>query len=472
MSCRICKPRGGGRGYINLFGKIGYCNNFIKSNFHNFIDVNRKNFTTGNLKSNDAKDEASFTITSDTIRIDGQSFPVDDFTNVTPNILSKIKRQLHLHQSHPISILRNLIETQLNDFRHFNSFSPIVSTRQNFDDLGFPIDHVGRNKTDSYYINRSVMLRTHTSAHQLQILSAGENKFLVSADVYRRDEIDSNHYPVFHQMEGVQVFDVAEAKEQVSCDITKIGQFNSACVLISNEADTDTSTNNQKNPIQFCHPVEAANSVGLHLKHTLNELVKRLFKDEKELKVRWIDAYFPFTSPSWEMEVLYQGKWLEICGCGVILQDLMNKAVRPNEIGWAFGLGLERIAMVLFDIPDIRLFWSNDPRFLDQFTTNEIKKFKPFSKYPASTRDISFWVDNNKGFHENNFCELVRSIAGDLVEDAKMIDEFVHPISKRRSLCYRIIYRSMDRNVTNEEINQIQLDVQKEVQTQLGVILR
>ncbi|CAG8448135.1 6841_t:CDS:2 [Ambispora leptoticha] len=462
MTCRIRILREGG--YFNLFKKIGYYNNFIKS--HDFINFNRKYFTTGNLENNDSKD--------DTIRIDGDSYPVDDFTNVTSSILSKIKRKLHLRPSHPISILRNLIETQLNDFRHIHAFNPIVSTRQNFDDLGFPIDHVGRNKTDSYYINRSVMLRTHTSAHQLQILSAGENKFLVSADVYRRDEIDSSHYPVFHQMEGVQVFDIAEAKEQVSREITKMGQFNYSSVLISNEdeKDSDTSIDNRKNPIQACHPIEAANSVGLHLKHTLNELVKRLFKDEKELKVRWIDAYFPFTSPSWEMEVLYQGKWLEICGCGVILQDIMNKAERPNEIGWAFGLGLERIAMVLFDIPDIRLFWSKDPRFLDQFTFNEIKKFKPFSKYPASARDISFWVDNNTDFHENNFCELVRSVAGDLVEDAKMIDEFIHPVSKRRSLCYRIIYRSMDRNVTNEEINQIQLNVQKEVQTQLGVTLR
>lgn len=93
----------------------------------------------------------------------------------------------------------------------------------------------------------------------------------------------------------------------------------------------------------------------------------------------------------------------------------------PNKIGWAFGLGLERIAMVLFSIPDIRLFWSADSRFLSQFTQGKITAFQPYSKYPSCFKDVSFWIAQGNSIHENDFCDVVRDIAGDLVEDVKKV---------------------------------------------------
>ena len=97
----------------------------------------------------------------------------------------------------------------------------------------------------------------------------------------------------------------------------------------------------------------------------------------------------------------------------------------PHKMGWAFGLGLERISMILNSIPDIRLFWSEDPRFISQFSdpkAGHITTFKPYSKYPASYRDISFWLPaEGLQMHENDFCDLVRDVAGDLVEDVKMV---------------------------------------------------
>ena len=93
----------------------------------------------------------------------------------------------------------------------------------------------------------------------------------------------------------------------------------------------------------------------------------------------------------------------------------------PNKIGWAFGLGLERIAMVLFSVPDIRLFWSTDSRFLSQFAHGKINAFQPYSKYPLCFRDVSFWVAQNNNIHENDFCDVVRDTAGDLVEDVKKV---------------------------------------------------
>jgi len=81
-----------------------------------------------------------------------------------------------------------------------DSLSPFVTVKQNFDDLLIPPTHVSRSPSDTYYINKGAVLRTHTSAHQSQLIGAGKRSFLVASDVYRRDEIDSSHYPVFHQV--------------------------------------------------------------------------------------------------------------------------------------------------------------------------------------------------------------------------------------------------------------------------------
>jgi phenylalanyl-tRNA synthetase alpha chain len=194
--------------------------------------------------------------------------------------------------------------------------------------------------------------------------------------------------------------------------------------------------------------------------------------------MRWIDAYFPFTHPSFELEIFYQNEWLEVLGCGVIEPEIIKTSTRNDKLlGWAFGLGLERLAMVLFSIPDIRLFWSNDKRFLDQFASGEMNvTFVPYSKYPPCFKDISFWIpkDTNTAtpFHVNNLYEGVRGIAGDLVEQVQLIDEFIHPKTGRTSHCYRIMYRSMDRNLTNEEIDLLQDRVRAFVQDELKVELR
>lgn len=138
----------------------------------------------------------------------------------------------------------------------------------------------------------------------------------------------------------------------------------------------------------------------------------------------------------------------------MLQQQIVRNSGLGEEVGWAFGLGLERLAMVLFDIPDIRLFWSKDPRFLSQFQHGEITRFKPYSKYPACYKDVSFW---HADFHENNLCEVVRDVAGDMVEQVVLVDAFQHPKTKRESKCYRILYRHMDRNLTNEEVDKLQV---------------
>lgn len=135
-------------------------------------------------------------------------------------ILNLTQRKLYKNPAHPIATITNLIHNFLKDEAHkfsdiivpgeqfqlFQDMSPQVKPHDCFDKLFIPPDHVSRKPTDTYYFNRDVCLRTHTSVHQIPILEQGNDAFLVMGDVYRKDTVDRTHYPAFHQMEGVRVF--------------------------------------------------------------------------------------------------------------------------------------------------------------------------------------------------------------------------------------------------------------------------
>ncbi|ORY39403.1 phenylalanyl-tRNA synthetase [Rhizoclosmatium globosum] len=415
---------------------------------------------------------ATSTSTSTSTRILGATFPTDAATNLSASVLERIPRRLHKVPNHPIAIIKERIEDYFvktnQNYKIVDSLSPAVSTTQNFDQLLFDKDHSSRSPSDTYYVNKDTVLRTHTSAHQSEVLAGKQSNvgYLLTADVYRRDEIDLSHYPVFHQMEGIRIFDRKALLSESSAD--------TFAPLPKGAKITDPTglSNPETNPLQVAHAQKDSELVALHLKRALEGLVWHLFGSDKNLEIRWIEAYFPFTSPSWEMEVMYQGKWLELLGCGVIQQKILDDSGNPDKIGWAFGLGLERIAMVMFGIPDIRLFWSQDSRFLSQFENHTTKQitFQPYSKYPACYKDVSFWCPD--GFHDNDMFEVVRDMAGDLAEDVALIDTFKNPKTGRTSKCFRINYRSMDRTLSNEDVDIIQDKVREEVARRCGVELR
>ncbi|KAI0709485.1 phenylalanyl-tRNA synthetase [Earliella scabrosa] len=404
----------------------------------------------------------------------GQQYPADSTTNITSAIIDKVGRNLYMNPTHPLGILQNLISSHFHNFNIMVGLPPVVTPAQNFDDLGFPPDHPGRAVTDSYYINKDLMLRTHTSAHEVETFARGERQWLLSADVYRRDEIDASHYPVFHQMEGARVFsNDASARAELEDDNARLAHHLARSNIIIEDVPHITPSN----PRQDVHDPVLAELVALNLKLSLNSLMLTLFgnragvNEGEPLRVRWIEAYFPFTTPSYEVEVFFRGKWLEILGCGVVQQRTLDTARVHDSISWAFGLGLERIAMILFSIPDIRLFWSQDPRFLSQFTAGEINTFKPYSKYPACYKDVSFWLPDT-GLHDNDFCDLVRDTVGDLVQDVVLIDSFTHPKTNRSSKCYRINYCSMDRSLSNDEANAVHAEVISNLKDKFGVEIR
>lgn len=342
--------------------------------------------------------------------------------NITPGISEKIGKNLHNQKNHPIEIIKRKIYDYFgNDFEKFDTFKPVVNVKNNFDDLRIGKDHPSRKPSDTYYIDENNVLRTHTSAHQTDLLKQGYKKFLVTGDVYRKDQIDATHFPVFHQMEGVCVFDTEITDEDIQND----------------------------------------------LKKTLGGLIEVLFPG---CEYRFNSDFFPFTEPSFEVEVLFNGKWMEVLGCGVVHKEIMENCGIGFRKAWAFGLGLERLAMVLFNITDIRYFWSGDQRFIKQFETGEIVEFKPYSKYPCCILDLSFWISDK--YNDNEFYGIVREVGGDVVEEIKFFDEFTHPKTNKISKAFTIIYRSNDRGLTTEEAEEIQKSIKEVAIKELGVEIR
>lgn len=424
-----------------------------------------------------------------------KQYSKSDITNVTPNIIKHIGLNLHNNKSSPICTIRELIENALDSssyrkYDKYNNFDPVVTVKKNFDDLGFPEDHVGRSKSDTYYINDKLLLRTHTSAHEVECFKAlmkckdhGDDNissllrghgYLISADVYRRDEIDKTHYPVFHQMEGTKTWTRINDKTQsvIEAEIKDMNdlmlkKFPSLTVEDVDYIKDDLSHENSKQ--EYMTPLET-DLVVKHMKKSLELVVATLLKHRydhdalkdkqfknPDIKMRWIEAYFPWTKPSFELEIFYNNEWLEVLGCGITKNSVFVNADLENEkqIGWAFGIGLDRLAMLLYNIKDIRLLWSQDPRFTSQFEGKEGKifEFEPYSSYGITSRDISFFL--SKDLNPNDVMEIVRDEANSWCYSCELVDQFFNKKTNKTSQTYRISYQNLERNITTEEINTI-----------------
>jgi phenylalanyl-tRNA synthetase alpha chain len=154
------------------------------------------------------------------------------------------------------------------------------------------------------------------------------------------------------------------------------------------------------------------------------------------------------------MEIEVNGKWVEVLGAGVVQPPVLEKLGIDSEKynGWAFGFGLERLAIISMDLPDIRLFWSEDERVKKQLKLGN--KFVEVSKYPPIVRDISFVVESD--FIPNDYFDLVRETAPDLVEEVHLIDKYenVEKFGENMlSYAFRITYRSTERTLTSEEVD-------------------
>ena len=187
----------------------------------------------------------------------------------------------------------------------------------NFEALNVPDDHPAKDMHDTFYLNNKGLLRTHTSPVQIRTMEKAEapHRIICPGKVYRKDS-DLTHTPMFHQIEGLVVEEGASFSQ---------------------------------------------------LKGLLNDFLEDFFGKEVELRFR--PSYFPFTEPSAEADIRWKKNWLEVLGCGMVHPNVLKGVGVDTKkySGFAFGLGVERMAMLKYDIPDLRAFFDNDIRFLKQF---------------------------------------------------------------------------------------------------------
>lgn len=226
-----------------------------------------------------------------TLEIGNHVFQKDDWTNVNPKILSYMKSEKHLQKHHPLSIIRKrIVEYFYQSYKNsrgnplfsiYDQVSPIVSVQQNFDNLLIPNDHPSRAKSDCYYINKHYLLRAHTTAHQIEMIKSGLDNYIIVGEVYRRDEIDSTHYPVFHQLDAVRLIH----KDKLFGNFLDLELFENDFktdprkpqTIISNSKCIDQSK-------QPCHTLEAVKLTEHELKSVLVGLTQHLFGDNIEYR--------------------------------------------------------------------------------------------------------------------------------------------------------------------------------------------
>lgn len=364
-------------------------------------------------------------------------------TTIPKAVSEKVGRNLHNQENHPIKIVKDRIFSFFKDcggFRFPERLDPIVEVENNFDKLLIPSNHVSRSPSDTYYVSQDMsrVLRTHMTAEMVPLVTSGNYNYITCGDVYRKDAIDSTHYPVFHQIEGFM---------------------------------------SQGNPSHGDISVEESLRIHLHglIKHLFGDTVKYRFMEEKDHP----ECSFPFTYNSLEVEVtltLPDGteKAIEVLGAGTVQPRIMEACGLSGKSAWAFGMGLERLAMLFYGIPDIRLFWSTDHRFLSQFKEGDFSsKFQPFSSLPACYKDVAFWLGDKGKFTYNDFCNIIKEeCEEDIVEEVILKDTFTNGKTGKVSECYRIVYRHPSRTLSNEEINTVQDNIRNRLEKELDVTLR
>jgi len=316
----------------------------------------------------------------------------------------------------------------------------IVPTSILFDLFDFPADHPARSASDTYLVDDKNALRTHDTVFWYYYLNQPEIKERIArgesmgalcyGKVYRKDEIDSRHMNTFHQMGAWYI-----APDSV--------------------------------------PVTEED-----LKKVFADIVHSVFGPTTEFRVN-LDN-FPYTDPSFEVEVNVKGtaaegpakgEWLEILGSGMPKKTTLSKLGLEGYHGWAFGFGIERLAIISMALPDIRLLWSEDERIKKQLVLGTT--YKEVSKYPPVVRDISFIVKN--GFVPNNYFDLVRDVLGDMAEDVSLLDKYENAAKLGEgnvSYAYRITYRSLERTLTNDEVNALHKQLEESTVSQFGATIR
>jgi len=368
---------------------------------------------------------------------------------------------LHKIKGNPINmIIEKILESEF--FKWFDNITTpeIVSEWETFDLFNFSENHVARRPSDSYFVkksenkNESMLLRPHTSVMRYYYLlewngkskleKTGEVRALSQWKVYRVDTLDKHHHECFHQIDGLRIL----SKEKWTID---------------------QST----------------------LKDVLSNTIKTLFGEN--VKYRFNEDTFPYTVDSLEAEVEYEWKRIEVLWAWVVNPTVLEKLwIDPENYTWrAFWFGIERLAMALKRIPDIRIFWSKDKRITNQRWN--LDTYKEISVFPPVYKDISFLTSKDKFIRKGekpkewwklelvneidifDLAWIARDISWWLIEEVKVIDEYENDDKfwkDSKSVTIRITFRSLERTLTNEEINIAYFKIRTKLERELSYTFR
>lgn len=259
------------------------------------------------------------------------TYDTDDWTNISARFEPFVCADLFKKRNHPLRLAQEEIislltknEPDLPVFENLSAIEPNTSTEK---------------EPNTFYVNRKLMLRTHTVNRTIQLLKP-HHDFVMVADLYRRCQMDALHFPAFHRVNFVRTFN-GDAQREIK--------------HLKDEQQT-----------------------------TLIELAKHLIGSD--LQYRWTDMNSATTEPSWMLEIYHQNEWQRISSGGLIRREILEKCERPDGVGWEIAINLDRLAMTLYNIFDIRQLWNASPNFLRQF---EPKTIVPKSNQTTSSPETS-----------------------------------------------------------------------------------
>ena len=310
---------------VKVIGKKGELTEIMKS----MKDIPKEEKPKFGQLVNELRNEVEELLSSTTNRIK-RELRQKQLEEETIDVTLPAKKTERGHK-HPNQVALEEIERIFTGMGYKVVFGPEVEyDYYNFEALNIPADHPAKDEQDTFYINDKIVLRTQTSPVQVHEMEKGKIpiRMIAPGRVFRSDEVDATHSPCFHQVEG----------------------------MVIDEGITFAD-----------------------LKGTLEAFAKKMFGEDTKVKFR--PHHFPFTEPSAEMDVtcfkcggkgcrMCKGEgWIEILGCGMIHPNVLDRCNvdRSKYSGFAFGIGLERIALLKYEIDDMRLLYENDVRFLKQF---------------------------------------------------------------------------------------------------------
>lgn len=261
-----------------------------------------------------------------TLILNKTTYPADDWTNITKRLEPFVGATLFKRKNHPLRLTQEEIVTFFQKWYQQNVSSDIQLPI--YKDLDPVEPNTSKTKDPkTFYVNRDLMLRTHSTNREIKFLKKGIDNFVMVVDLYRRCEMDTNHFPAFHRVNIIR---------SLNCE----------------QNNADNLRDEQR--------------------AVLVEMLEHLMGHN--VKFRWTDVSLYATDPSWMLEVWHLNEWQRIAGGGLIRNEIFEKSNRTNSIGWEIAIALDRLAMILYHIFDIRLLWNANQSFLKQFEPQQFDR--------------------------------------------------------------------------------------------------